>query len=826
MNKKVLIVGGVAGGASTAARLRRLDENAEIIMFERDEYISFANCGLPYYIGDTIKDRQKLLVQTPKAMHDRFNIDVRNNSEVIGVDFNKKTVSVNSKNKGIYEESYDYLVLSPGAKAIKPNIPGIESTKIFTLRNIPDTDSIKSLVDTKGIESAVVIGGGFVGIEMAENLKEKGLKVTLVEAAPHILAPFDTDMIATVEKELIENGVELILNDGVDSFKDRESTVTVSLKSGKEITSDLVILAIGVSPDTNFIKDNGIKLGARGHILVNNKMETNIENVYAVGDAIEVVDFVNKQNTTIPLAGPANKQGRIVANNIAGLNSEYKGTQGTSIIKVFDLTAASTGNNERTLKRLNIPYRVTYIHPVSHASYYPGALSLSLKLIFNDEGNILGAQAVGYDGVDKRIDVIATTMRLGGTIYDLEELELCYAPPFSSAKDPVNMAGFVAENVLAGRMDIITPEEYLNYNKENTVLLDVRSEIEFNNGHIEGALNIPVDNLRDRLNELDKDKEIIEYCQVGLRGYVASSILKQKGYKVKNMTGGYKSASSLNFTTTNSKATSERQIIDQDTQTVKAEVAIGSNEIKYDKILDACGLCCPGPLMQVKAAIDELHDGQILKVTASDPGFYMDIKAWCQRTNNELLDLSKDKGNITAYIKKNIDKSKLINTDVDSSNPTKDNKTLVVFSGDLDKAIASFIIANGAASMGKKVTMFFTFWGLNILRKPEKVSVKKGLLDSMFGFMMPRGSKKLKLSNMNMMGMGGKMIRMVMKNKNIASLEDLIQSAIDSGVEVVACQMSMDVMGIKQEELIQGVKIGGVGYYLGEAEDSNVNLFI
>ena len=826
MNKKVLIVGGVAGGASTAARLRRLDENAEIIMFERDEYISFANCGLPYYIGDTIKDRQKLLVQTPKAMHDRFNIDVRNNSEVIGVDFNKKTVSVNSKNKGIYEESYDYLVLSPGAKAIKPNIPGIESTKIFTLRNIPDTDSIKSLVDTKGIESAVVIGGGFVGIEMAENLKEKGLKVTLVEAAPHILAPFDTDMIATVEKELIENGVELILNDGVDSFKDRESTVTVSLKSGKEITSDLVILAIGVSPDTNFIKDNGIKLGARGHILVNNKMETNIENVYAVGDAIEVVDFVNKQNTTIPLAGPANKQGRIVANNIAGLNSEYKGTQGTSIIKVFDLTAASTGNNERTLKRLNIPYRVTYIHPVSHASYYPGALSLSLKLIFNDEGNILGAQAVGYDGVDKRIDVIATTMRLGGTIYDLEELELCYAPPFSSAKDPVNMAGFVAENVLAGRMDIITPEEYLNYNKENTVLLDVRSEIEFNNGHIEGALNIPVDNLRDRLNELDKDKEIIEYCQVGLRGYVASSILKQKGYNVKNMTGGYKSASSLNFTTTNSKSTSERQIIDQDTQTIKAEVAIGSNEIKYDKILDACGLCCPGPLMQVKAAIDELHDGQILKVTASDPGFYMDIKAWCQRTNNELLDLSKDKGNITAYIKKNNDKSKLINTDVDSYNLTKDNKTLVVFSGDLDKAIASFIIANGAASMGKKVTMFFTFWGLNILRKPKKVSVKKGLLDSMFGFMMPRGSKKLKLSNMNMMGMGGKMIRMVMKNKNIASLEDLIQSAIDSGVEVVACQMSMDVMGIKQEELIKGVKIGGVGYYLGETEDSNVNLFI
>ena len=825
MSKKILIVGGVAGGASTAARLRRLDENAEIIMFERDEYISFANCGLPYYIGDTIKDREKLLVQTPKAMHDRFNIDVRNNSDVISVDVNNKTVKVNSKNKGIYEESYDYLVLSPGAKAMKPNIPGIESNKIFTLRNIPDTDSIKSIVDKKGIESAVVIGGGFVGIEMAENLKEKGLKVTLVEAAPHILAPFDTDMIATVEKELVENGIELILNDGVNSFQDTEYSVDVTLNSSKKITADLVILAIGVTPDTSFIKDTGIKLGARGHILVNNKMETNIDNIYAVGDAIEVVDFVNKQNTTIPLAGPANKQGRIVANNIAGLNSEYKGTQGTSIIKVFDLTAASTGNNERTLKRLEIPYKVTYIHPVSHASYYPGALPLSLKLIFNDEGNILGAQAVGYDGVDKRIDVIATTMRLGGTIYDLSELELCYAPPFSSAKDPVNMAGFVAENVLAGRMDIITPEEYLDYNKDNTILLDVRSEIEFNNGHIEGALNIPVDNIRERLDELDKDKEIIEYCQVGLRGYVASSILSQKGYKVKNITGGYKSASSLNFTTTNAKDTNERQIIDQDTQVIKSEVAIDSSEIKYDKFLDACGLCCPGPLMQVKASIDDMSDGQILKVTASDPGFYMDIKAWCQRTNNELLDLSKEKSTIIAYIRKNNNKSKIVNTDIEAAK-SKDNKTLVVFSGDLDKAIASFIIANGAASMGKKVTMFFTFWGLNILRKPEKVSVKKGLLDSMFGFMMPRGSKKLQLSNMNMMGMGAKMIRMVMKNKNISSLEDLIQSAIDSGIEIIACQMSMDVMGITQEELIDGVKIGGVGYYLGEAEDSNVNLFI
>ncbi|AYD40362.1 CoA-disulfide reductase [Clostridium fermenticellae] len=826
MSKKILVVGGVAGGASTVARLRRLDESAEIIMFERDEYISFANCGLPYYIGETIKEREKLLVQTPESMHDRFNIDVRINSEVIGIDVNKKTVKVNSKNKGIYEESYDYLVLSPGARAIRPNIEGINSNRIFTLRNIPDTDNIKSLVDKKGIKSAVVIGGGYVGVEITENLNEKDLKVTLVEAAPHILAPFDSDIVVTAEKELVENDINLILNDGVKSFKDNGNNIEVTLNSNTKITADLVILAIGVTPDTNFIKDSGINLGVKSHILVNNKMETNIKNIYAVGDAIEVVDFVSKQNTAIPLAGPANKQGRIAADNIAGLNSTYKGTQGTAIIKIFDLTAASTGNNERTLKRLNIPYKVIYVHPVSHASYYPDALPLTLKLIFNDEGKILGAQAIGYDGVDKRIDVIAATMRLGGSVSDLTELELCYAPPFSSAKDPVNMAGFVAENVLSGKMEVITPEEYSNYNKENTILLDVRTDIEFNNGHIEGALNIPVDNLRERLKELDKNKEIIEYCQVGLRGYVASRILSQNGFKVKNITGGYKSMSILNFTPKKSKESntdSEKLVLDQDTQVVKSKLAL--DDLNYDKSLNACGLCCPGPLMQVKASIDDLTDGQIIKVTASDPGFYEDIKAWCQRTNNELVNLSKNKGNITAFIKKNSNKTKVKNH-IESTAIVKDNKTLVVFSGDLDKAIASFIIANGAASMGKKVTMFFTFWGLNILRKHEKVPVKKSLMDSMFGFMMPRGSKRLKLSKMNMMGMGGKMIRIIMKNKNVTSLEDLIKSAIDSGVEIVACQMSMDVMGLSKEELIDGVKIGGVGYYLGEAEDSNVNLFI
>lgn len=554
MSKKILIVGGVAGGASTAARLRRLDETAEIIMFERDEYISFANCGLPYYIGGTIKERSNLLVQTPKSMKARFNIDVRINSEVISVDSNRKIILVKSKIDGEYEESYDYLVLSPGAKALRPGIPGIEDPRIFTLRNIPDTDQIKDFISSvesdesdESQQSAVVIGGGYVGIEMAENLREKGLNVTLIEAAEHILAPFDSDISILLEEELRHHGINLLVADGVKSFESSADEVHVHLNSGKSIPADFVILAIGVSPDTGFIKGSGIELGPRGHIITNEYMETNVSGIFAVGDAVQVVDFVSGNITAIPLAGPANKQGRIVADNICGIKTSYKGTQGTSIIKVFGLTGANTGLNERNLKSMGIPHKAIFVHPASHATYYPGSSQITLKLVFGLDGKVLGAQAVGIDGVDKRIDVIATLIRMGGTVSDLTELELSYAPPFSSAKDPVNMAGYVAENVLAGRMDTMTPSEYLAYDKTNTILLDVRTPMEFQKGHLEGALNIPVDSLRERLNELDPEKEIIEYCQVGLRGYIAATILTQHGFKVKNVTGGFKSASTLNF---------------------------------------------------------------------------------------------------------------------------------------------------------------------------------------------------------------------------------------------------------------------------------------
>jgi NADPH-dependent 2,4-dienoyl-CoA reductase/sulfur reductase-like enzyme/rhodanese-related sulfurtransferase len=573
MGKKVIIIGGVAGGASAAARLRRLDEKAQIIMFEKGEHISFANCGLPYYIGGAIRDRSRLLVQTPEEMKARFNIDVRINSEVTQVDTINKKITIYSREKGTYRESYDTLILSPGAKAVKPAIPGINSGRIFTLRNIADTDSIKAVVDKKEMQSAVVIGGGFIGVEMAENLVMMGLRVALVEAAPHILPPFDSEMAAVAEKELLKNGVQLTVGDGVKAFSDSGNAIDVILASGKALTADFVILAIGVAPDTAFLKDSGITLGPRGHIVVNEHLQTNVPDVYAVGDAIEVVNFITGQKTAVPLAGPANKQGRIAADHISGHPAAYKGTQGTAILKVFRLTAASTGENERSLAKAGIAYKSVQIHPVSHASYYPGAAPMTLKLLFDEEGRILGAQGIGYDGVDKRIDVIAAVIRLKGTVNDLAELELSYAPPFSSAKDPVNMAGFVAQNVLTGKSHLITWQEVLRMNREDYVLVDVRTGEEYKNGHVAGAINIPVDELREKLSSLDKSKTIVEYCQVGLRGHVADRILSQNGFKVYNVTGGYKSAVLMelpmekNQPSENAPGDSGRVKIDPETQT-------------------------------------------------------------------------------------------------------------------------------------------------------------------------------------------------------------------------------------------------------------------
>lgn len=545
MSKKVLIVGGVAGGASTAARLRRVDEKAEIIMFEKGQYISFANCGLPYYIGGAIKDRENLLVQTAQAMEDRFKVDVRELSEVIRIDRQRKLVEVRSLKDGTtYEESYDVLVLSPGAAPVKPPIPGIEGPNIYTLRDIPDTDSIKGFLDEKKPESAVVVGGGFIGLEMAENLHEAGLKVDIVEALDQVMAPLDYDMAAMVHNHIRSKGCGLHLKDGVKAFEAEGGRTAVVLAGGKRITADMVLLSIGVKPNNGLAKEAGLEIGVTGGIKVNEYLQTSDPDIYALGDAIEVKDYVSGNPALIPLAGPANKQGRIVANNIAGRRETYKGTQGTAIAKIFELAAASTGVNEKTLKKLGKEpgkdYITTTTHSASHAGYYPGSSMMAIKTIYTPEGRVLGAQIVGRDGVDKRIDYFAIAVRHRMTVHDLQEFELAYAPPFSSAKDPVNMAGYVASNVLNGDIKVAYWNEAMNADMDSIFLLDAREPSEYAEGHIPNAVNIPLNQIRSRLAEIPGDKEIIVNCRVGLRSYIGVRMLVQNGFdNVKNLSGGY-----------------------------------------------------------------------------------------------------------------------------------------------------------------------------------------------------------------------------------------------------------------------------------------------
>ena len=809
--KKVLIVGGVAGGASTAARLRRLDENLEIIMFERGEYVSFANCGLPYHIGGVIQNRESLLIQTPESLKARFNLDVRVNSEVVGVNGKDKKVKVKTKNGEEYEENFDFLVLAPGAKSILPVVKGIENKKIFTLRNINDMDKIKAEIKNYNVKKATVVGGGYVGIETAENLKHLGIDTTLIEAVPHILASFDSEISNILEYELINNGINLLTSEKVIEFQEDKDEVIIKLESGKSVAADMVILSIGVNPDTKFLQNSGINLGERGHILVNEKLETNIDGIYALGDSIIVKNYITNQDVAIPLAGPANRQGRIVAGNIVGRNEKYKGSLGTAIIKIFELTGASTGLNERSLKQLNIPYEKVYLHPNNHATYYPEATAISIKALYNKENRqILGAQAVGISGVDKFIDVIAISIKFKATIDDLTELELAYAPPFLSAKSPANMLGFIGQNIEDNLLEQVFMKDLENYNEKETIILDVREELELISGKLNNSINIPLSELRKRYTELPKDKEIWTYCAVGLRGYIASRFLTQKGYKVKNLAGGIK--------------IEEKELIKTQEETFSNKENSDYNVDKEDEYLDLSGLSCPGPLVKIKEKIDKLQGSEKLKVKVSDPGFYNDIQAWSKVTKNSLLSLDKKDGLTYATLQKGQASKVVVKEQENVIIEDNSNMTMVVFSGDLDKAIAAFIIANGALTMGKKVTMFFTFWGLSILKK--KNLAKKSFIEKMFAMMLPKNSQDLPVSKMNFFGIGAKMIRSVMKKKNIMSLEELMKKAKDLGVNITACTMSMDVMGISKEELIDGINYGGVGQYLGEAEKSNNNLFI
>ncbi len=821
--KKIVIVGGVAGGATAAARARRLSEEAEIIIFERGPDVSFANCGLPYHIGGEISSRDALLLQTPERLRARSNLDVRVRSEVLSIDRRARRVTVRELDTDReYSEGYDKLILAPGAAPVRPPMPGIDHPRVFTLRNMVDMDKIKSAVDG-GARSAIVVGGGYIGLEMAENLRRRGLAVTLVEMLDQVMPPFDREMTVAINQALTANGVQLVLGDSVEAFADAVGRVRASLRSGTVLTADLVILSVGVRPESRLAKDAGLEVNDRGGIVVNDRMQTSDPDIYAVGDAVVVKDSITGADALIPLAGPANRQGRIAADNIFGRDSRYRGSQGTAILRVFDLVAGMTGASEKVLRQAGVEHEKVYLHPADHAGYFPGAAPMSIKLLFaRTDGRVLGAQITGTRGVDKRIDVFAMAIQAGMTVYDLEEAELAYAPPYGAAKDPVNMAGFVAANVLRGDVLLAHADSL-----EGRFLLDVREPAEHRAGAVPGSVLIPLGQLRKRHTELPRNRPIVTYCQVGLRGYVAARILKQLGYDVRNLSGGYKTYCAFHPENQAGACPPQATAPTNDRGETLPNPSCGDRTAcaapVADQTLDVRGKQCPGPLLAVSEAMRSLREGQVLSVLASDSGFASDIQPWCRSTGNELLAIERRDGHYVATLRRGACPEAAA---APAAAARATDKTIIVFSCDLDRALAAFVIANGAAAMGHKVTMFFTFWGLNILRRADAPPVRKGLLDRMFGWMMPRGPEKLALSKMHMGGAGTAMMKHVMRTKNVDSLAVLMDRARGAGVRFVACSMSMDVMGLRREELIDGVEVGGVGMYLGATDASNVNLFI
>lgn len=817
---KFVIIGGVAGGATAAARIRRNIEQGEIILFEKGDYISYANCGLPYYIGGVIAERDKLFVQTPDAFGKRFNIDVRTRSEVVGIDVRNKSVKVRTADGREYEETYDRLLLSPGASPVVPPLAGIGSRGIFTLRNVSDTDKIKSYITSNDVKRAVIVGGGFIGLEMAENLKHAGIDVSVVEMANQVMGPIDYSMAAIVHQHLQQKGVGLYLEQAVESFAERGGTLDVNFKSGITLNTDMVILSIGVRAETRLAADAGLKLGEMRGIYVDEYLQTSEPGVYAVGDAREYPHPITGKPWLNFLAGPANRQARIVADNMTfGNRVKYEGSIGTSIAKVFDLTVAATGLPAKRLKMMGMPYASATIHPNSHAGYYPGAMPMSIKVTFSPEdGRLYGAQIVGYDGVDKRVDEFALVIKKGGTVRDLTEIEHAYAPPFSAAKDPVALAGYVAGNILQGKMQPIYWRELRDADLSNVTLIDVRTPDEYALGNLKGSVNIPLDEMRDRLSEIPTDRPVYLYCGVGLRGYLASNILKGNGFKdVRNLIGGLKT---YRAATAPIAAPSDNG----GPRGGKLQEADGGAAAVVHKTMkvDACGLQCPGPILKMKNTMDGLSAGERIEVTATDAGFPIDAESWCRTTGNRLISISSKAGIYNVVI----EKGEPQRDGVEGARPSGDGKTFILFSDDLDKALATFVLANGAAATGKRVSIFFTFWGLNAIKKENKPKVEKDVFGKMFGMMLPSSSRKLSLSKMNMGGVGSRMMRGIMKRKGIESLESLREQAIANGVEFIACQMSMDVMGVKREELLDNVVIGGVATYMDRAVVSNVNLFI
>ena len=805
---RIVIVGGVAGGASAAARLRRLDEHASITLIERGADVSFANCGLPYHIGGEIEDRGKLSVQTPASLRAQLAIDVQARTEAISIDRETKTLRIHKLDTDVEEDlGYDKLILSPGATPLKPPLEGIDLPGIYTLRNLQDMDRIKAAAESA--QSVLVIGAGFIGLEMAEQLIHLHKDVTLIELVEQVLPQMDAEMVRAVEQELMDNGVKLLLGDGISGFSQGDGTVLCAqLNSGKTITADMVILSIGVRPENQLAKDAGLELGARGHIRTNAHMQTSDPNVYAVGDASETFDPILGGPTAIALGGPANRQGRTAADHIVlGERAKpYPGSIGTSIVRVFDVAAGVTGHSEKRLQQMEIEYGKTIITDFNHASYFPGATHLTVKVLWEKStGRILGGQANGIEGVDKRLDVLATAIKGRLTVDDLEHLELAYAPPFGAAKDPLNTAGFSANNIRSGKLRPV----YSLAAAEGSQLLDARPAEMAKLKPIPGAVNIPYPELRQRLGELDKSKPVTTICALGKMSYFAARILMQNGFDVQTHVGGWKTEQRPQPPTSTENPMNESELT--------PAASVGETIL-----LDCTGMACPGPILRVKEAAATLAAGQVLEVSASDAGFKNDLPAFCKANGYECLSVEKDKGIVTGRLSRGA-------ACPVAATPSKSGNgaTIVVFSGELDKAMAAYVIANGAVAMGGKATLFFTFWGLNVLRKDPAPAVGgKSFMDKMFGWMLPRGANKLPLSKMHMGGLGTWMMKDRMAGKNLPNLPGLMEDARKAGIRLVACTRSMEAMGIREEELIDGVELGGVAEYLGAASETNANLFI
>ncbi|VEG27441.1 FAD-dependent oxidoreductase [Actinomyces howellii] len=849
---KIIIVGGVAGGATAAARIRRLDETAEILLIDKGEYLSYASCGLPYYVGGAIARRDALFVSSKEAIEATYAVDVRDLSLAKALDPGARTLTVKDlRTDEVYTERYDKLILATGSSPVVPALTGLGADNVFTLWTVPDADRVKDFVERRSPRRAVVVGAGLIGLEMVDNLMALGLEVTVVDKEGQVLAPLDGDMARLVENHLVSRGVDLRLGAGLSDID--EDGGRVRLDDGTSVETDMVVLSLGARPNSELARDAGLSVGERGHVLVDAELRTSDPDVYAVGDVTEGAEPILGGTHAVALAGPANRQGRAVAAAVLGREPEpYRGTIGTSVLRVLDLTAAWTGWSEKALedagKVLGTDFHVALVHPMSHAGYYPGASALTLKVVVDSSGVVLGAQAVGSEGVDKRIDTIAATIRLGGSADDLASLELAYAPPFSSAKDPVNVAGCVAQDVLAG---LTRPVLYRQWRADPGAwtLLDVREDAEVAVGAIPGSVHVPLAQLRERLDELDPRTPYLVYCAVGLRGYVAERILTGHGFQAANLAGGYRTwcdlgprddeggqeAAQATQSTTEAAAseagTATDAAADPATDPVTDAAGAGAVPAPAGTVipLDVCGMSCPGPIVEVARAVAGLAEGESLRVVATDPGFARDIAAWAQTTGNTLVSKDVEAGRCTAVIRKDgaaSQPSERPDGDREAGATGGREKTIIVFDGDLDRALAAFVIANGAAAMGDRVNMFFTFWGLSVIRRPERPRTPKDAVSRAFAEMLPRGAGRLGLSRMNMGGTGAAMMRRVMRAKGVASLEELIASAQEAGVRLTACQMSMDIMGITAAELIDGVEIGGVATMLNDNDRSNMNLFI